>query len=56
MALQNRLRKLERKDCQTGPVFIILEPSETEQQALQRCYSEKKPEKVIFLDKYDVRA
>jgi len=35
MALQNRLRKLERKDCQSRLVFIILQPGETKEQALQ---------------------
>ncbi|MEI8574553.1 hypothetical protein U737_19930 [Methylomonas sp. LW13] len=56
MALQNRLHKLERKNCQSGPVFIILEQGKTEQQALQCRYPGKKSKHVFYLDEFDVRA
>ncbi len=55
MALQNRLRKLERKR-QAGPALIFMNPGETEKAALQRCYLNKKPERIMFFDEYDLLA
>jgi len=56
MSLIKRLKTLEQKTSSPKLALITINPGETEEQAMQRCYSGEKPEKVVYLDKYDVHA
>jgi hypothetical protein len=55
MKLNARVSKLELKNRQPEPVLIVVKAGETEQQALQRCYPGEKPNKVIYLDHWDIK-
>lgn len=54
MSLRKRVTTLELKNRQLVPALIAVRDGETESQALQRCYPGKKPQQVIYLDKFDL--
>ncbi|WP_020561595.1 hypothetical protein [Methylosarcina fibrata] len=56
MSIKTRVNKLEAKHRPIGLVVIILMDGETEEQALQRCYPDEKPDQVVFLDEADKTA